>query len=73
MVIYNLTTHTLLELNVTAAVVWQQLAADEECDLVQTLSARYPDVEPSRLALDVDAVLNQFVDAGLVEPNPAGP
>jgi hypothetical protein len=62
----------LLELNATAAFVWQQLVATNgECDPVQALSARYPDVEPSRLARDVSTVLSQFADAALVEPTPA--
>jgi Coenzyme PQQ synthesis protein D (PqqD) len=70
MVIYNLTTHALLELNASAAFVWEQIAAGGKCDL-EAISARYPDVDESRLARDVDAVLTRFMEANLVELKPA--
>jgi Coenzyme PQQ synthesis protein D (PqqD) len=71
MVIYNLTTHALLELNATAAFVWRQIAAGGKCNIVEAISARYPDVDESRLARDVDLVLTQFIEANLVAPKPA--
>lgn len=73
MTVYNLTTHALLELNATAAVVWQQLAMGTGLDPVQILSLRYPDVEPSIIARDISAVLDQFVEAGLAEAVPSAP
>jgi hypothetical protein len=71
-VILDLRTGERLRLASSGRVVWGLLADGVGLDeALRTLSRAYPDEPPARLRDDVRSLVDQLVDAGLLEP--AGP
>jgi hypothetical protein len=60
-------------LNPTGLLIWEALVAGD--DPAAALQARWPDLDPTTSAADVDALLRGLLDAGLVRSigsNPRG-
>ena len=59
--------HGMIELNYTAADIWDWLSMGHTCEEVAVLLAQKYCIELSKAQLDTDKIINQMISAGVVE------
>ena len=59
--------HGMIELNYTAADIWDWISAGYTCEEVAELLARKYNIEISKAQLDTEKIINKMISAGVVE------
>lgn len=71
-VLFSSESEVYFGVNRVGAVIWDMLVGCDTLDeLLGNLTARFRDVEPSRISKDVNAFLSDLLANGLVEPPPS--
>lgn len=66
MVVLDSNTEMYLELNPSAAVMWEiGTTLSDRSSALEALADRFPDADPDRLAADFDRLVSELLDRGL--------